>query len=60
MTFVKFFLAKLLSKTRWAAVGIGVVAFLQASGYHIDPMVLQALGALGLWGVRDAIDKAKS
>ena len=56
---MKLVLKLLLSKTRWAAVGIGVVAFLQASGYHIDPMVLRGLEALGLWGVRDAIDKVK-
>jgi hypothetical protein len=60
MKLVTTLVQKLTSKTRWAAVMIGVIAFLQASGIHVDPLWLKVAAAVGMWGGRDAIDKLQS
>ena len=55
-------LKKLTSKTRLAALAIAIVGVLQSQGIvKVTPdqveMILTLLGGVGLWGLRDAIDK---
>ncbi len=45
------------SKTVWTAIVAGVLGVLSALGYAVPEQVYVVLGALGLYGLRDAIKK---
>lgn len=58
VSFVGAFVRPLKSKARFAAVAIAVLTALEAQGVlHLDPDVYKILGAVGLLGVRNAIDR---
>ena len=45
------------SKTVWTAIVVGVLGVVQALGVGVPEWLYAVLGALGLYGVRDAIKK---
>ena len=48
------------SKTVWAAGIIAIVGILNAAGINVPTdLVVSLAGALGIYGLRDAIDKNK-